>query len=175
MDERVVVAAPQQPVVSRSPAIDQYVVDKRDWLVGLFQHRGHGPESESLAHDVITSILLTSERLEVVPARERDFYVARMAVNLSNNVRRQNVRWKFVPLDERLAIDMGDGPVSSLAVNRALNRLSPANRETVVLRHIAGFSVDDISRELGVTPSAVRMRLFRAMQFLRQELAAAKQ
>jgi RNA polymerase sigma factor (sigma-70 family) len=98
-----------------------------------------------------------------------------MAVNLSNNVRRQNVRWKFVPLDERLAVDRADGPVSSLALNRALNRLSPAIRETVVLRHIAGYSVDDISRELDVTPSAVRMRLFRAMQSLRQELAAAKQ
>jgi RNA polymerase sigma-70 factor (ECF subfamily) len=48
------------------------------------------------------------------------------------------------------------------ALDAALARLSPAFRETFVLRHVEQYSIDEIAQLLGLTPSAVKMRLHRA-------------
>ncbi len=56
------------------------------------------------------------------------------------------------------------------AIERALQELPVEQREAVVLRYIEGFSVREIAAAVGVSPSAVKMRLHRARAALRTRL-----
>lgn len=84
-----------------------------------------------------------------------------------------------VPGDERAEAlaDTRDGPVEQAEsahdraeLSAALNRLSPTLRSVVVLRDVEGLSTKDVATFLGISESAVKVRLFRAHEQLRQEL-----
>lgn len=84
-----------------------------------------------------------------------------------------------VPGDERAAelADASIGPVElaesahdRAELSKALNRLSPTLRSVVVLRDVEGLSTKEVATFLGITESAVKVRLFRAHEQLRHEL-----
>ena len=56
------------------------------------------------------------------------------------------------------------------AVRRAVDRLSPILRETVVLRYFSGLSVEDIAAALAVPEGTVKFRLSEARRKIRQIL-----
>jgi RNA polymerase sigma factor (sigma-70 family) len=58
------------------------------------------------------------------------------------------------------------------ALDAALARLSPAVRETFVLRHVEQWSIEEIAELLGLSDSAVKMRLHRARLQLQDWLEA---
>jgi RNA polymerase sigma factor (sigma-70 family) len=51
-----------------------------------------------------------------------------------------------------------------LSVERTLDALAPSDRECLLLFYYQDWSIDEISRHLGVKPATVRGRLFRARQ-----------
>ena len=53
----------------------------------------------------------------------------------------------------------------------AIESLPPGYRECIVLRDVEGLSYEEISEVMGITVEAVRSRLARARQQLRQKLA----
>jgi RNA polymerase sigma factor (sigma-70 family) len=63
--------------------------------------------------------------------------------------------------DDRAAlIDLAD----------ALGRLDPKDRAIVGMRFVGGFESAEIGREMGMTASAVRVRLHRLLERLRKDL-----
>jgi RNA polymerase sigma-70 factor (ECF subfamily) len=60
--------------------------------------------------------------------------------------------------------------VAMIDLIAALERLKPDDRALLVLRHVAGFNATEIATALEVTPDAVRQRLKRLMDRLREEL-----
>jgi RNA polymerase sigma factor (sigma-70 family) len=73
---------------------------------------------------------------------------------------------------DRLAGQDDDDPERRLledeALQRRLERLSPADRHVLRLAVIAGFNGDELAATLGVSPGAARVRLHRALIRLRQ-------
>lgn len=61
--------------------------------------------------------------------------------------------------------------VLPLEIQRALDRLSPDHREAFVLKHVEQMEYDEIARLTGVGVSALKMRVKRACDQLREELA----
>lgn len=59
-------------------------------------------------------------------------------------------------------------------VESVLSRLAPAQREAFVLLRYEGMSVDDAAAVLGSTPTAVKLRAFRAYEALRAALGQAR-
>jgi RNA polymerase sigma-70 factor (ECF subfamily) len=59
----------------------------------------------------------------------------------------------------------------SLAVSSALERLSPEQREAVVLKIYQGFKFDEMAAILGCPVSTVKSRLYTALDLLKAELA----
>jgi RNA polymerase sigma-70 factor, ECF subfamily len=59
----------------------------------------------------------------------------------------------------------------SLAVASALSRLSPDQRETVVLKIYQGFKFEEMAEILGCPASTVKSRLYTALELLKAELA----
>jgi RNA polymerase sigma-70 factor (ECF subfamily) len=57
-------------------------------------------------------------------------------------------------------------------LERALDRISPAERTVLWLHHYEGLSLADIGSRLDVPPKTVKSRLFTARQALRQALQA---
>ena len=62
----------------------------------------------------------------------------------------------------------------SLAVSSALGRLSPDQREAVVLKIYQGFKFDEMSEILECPVSTVKSRLYTALELLKLELAPVK-
>lgn len=74
------------------------------------------------------------------------------------------------------ATDITGGPEEHTDVERALRairRLPPAYRETLVLRLVEGLTGPEIAQRTGLTPGSVRVNLHRGMARLRDCLAPA--
>lgn len=59
-------------------------------------------------------------------------------------------------------------------VESVLSRLAPAQREAFVLLRYEGMTVDDAAAVLGSTPTAVKLRAFRAYEALRAALGQSR-
>ncbi len=75
-------------------------------------------------------------------------------------------------------MELGPGPQDQLAVKEtgdhvreAITRLSPEQREAIVLQHYEGLSYDEISKVLDCSLDKVKVLIFRAKEKLRVELA----
>lgn len=71
--------------------------------------------------------------------------------------------------DEKLErIETHDTVDTGLAVEQAMNRLPPVDREVLYLFAVAGFKTDEIGLMLGVQGAAIRQRLYRAREKFRR-------
>jgi RNA polymerase sigma-70 factor (ECF subfamily) len=62
----------------------------------------------------------------------------------------------------------------TLAVAGALERLSPEQREAVVLKIYQGFKFEEMAEILACPVSTVKSRLYAALELLKAELAPIK-
>ena len=95
-------------------------------------------------------------------------WVFRIARNLALNYRRDTSRR---PETEALS-DAARPPAqeSAAAMREALDRLAPLDRDVFLLREVAGLSYDEIAASCEISHGAVRTRLHRARQQLREQL-----
>jgi RNA polymerase sigma-70 factor (ECF subfamily) len=96
-------------------------------------------------------------------------WIFQIARNLAMDRLRANQRRPVL-----VEFDDGDGrsadPGLSIALDAALARLSPEDREIFLLREVAGLSYGEIAVASGLTSDAVRSRLHRARLALRAAL-----
>jgi RNA polymerase sigma-70 factor, ECF subfamily len=82
------------------------------------------------------------------------------------------------PAGTEMGITVGGSSVFpmelSLAVASALERLSPEQREAVVLKVYQGFKFEEMSEILSCPVSTVKSRLYTALELLKLELAPIK-
>ena len=82
------------------------------------------------------------------------------------------------PTGTEMGITLGGSSVFpmelSLAVASALERLSPEQREAVVLKIYQGFKFEEMSAILSCPVSTVKSRLYTALELLKLELAPIK-
>jgi RNA polymerase sigma-70 factor (ECF subfamily) len=83
-----------------------------------------------------------------------------------DNVDLQLVDWCCLPETELQSTE------TRRVLDEAVQRLSPALRLVFLLRDVEGLSVKDTADALGITESAVKVRLLRARLRLREELSA---
>jgi RNA polymerase sigma-70 factor (ECF subfamily) len=65
----------------------------------------------------------------------------------------------------------GASPELTLAVTAALDRLTPEQREAVVLKVYEGFKFDEMAEILGCPVSTIKSRLYTALDLMKTELA----
>lgn len=87
----------------------------------------------------------------------------------------KNIRRRDVPIDRAApagADGFGEAPSTELRheLDDALARLSPLLREAFLLKHEAGYSYDELAEIADTSPSAVKMRVHRAREELRELL-----
>ncbi len=92
--------------------------------------------------------------------------------------RRQRIRWQpwdIMKHDRLLRGSAGENPERSTlrreaegTVQEILNRMSPRNRQALILREYEGLSCEDIGVVMGISRSAVKSVLFRAREEFRK-------
>lgn len=85
---------------------------------------------------------------------------------------RRSTRPESADLPERAAVTHAS-PELVLDLRAALERLDPADREVVVLKHVDGWTYDEIASRLGIPRGTVMSRLFSARRRLQSLITGA--
>lgn len=97
----------------------------------------------------------------------------RVGVNLANShFRRLRIAWRARRRSAEPDVHTDPDTADVLAVRRALDELSDAERRAVVARYFLGMSAPEAAEALGSTPGAVRVATHRAVERLRGVLDA---
>ncbi|HEX6886164.1 MAG TPA: RNA polymerase sigma factor, partial [Planctomycetota bacterium] len=141
------------------------------WLRGLARSLVHEPAA---AEDLVQDTWLAA--LRQPPGREPRAWLARVARNLAHNARRgagRRTTREALAHEERPSASppelLAEAEAQRLLAE-AVTHLPEELRVVVVLHHFRGLDSAAIGRELGLSPSAVRTRLQRALEALRREL-----
>jgi RNA polymerase sigma-70 factor, ECF subfamily len=106
-----------------------------------------------------------------------DGWLRRVLVNECTNhasrERRRVANLGVLPVDGPSAPDTGLlSVVDRDLLERGFRRLKPDQRAILVLRHYAGYSMEQIAEELGIPPGTVRSRLHNAHRAMRAAVEA---
>jgi RNA polymerase sigma-70 factor (ECF subfamily) len=139
-------------------------------LVGqVYVVTGSLPEAEEVVQEAFLRALARWRRIREYDVPEA--WVRRVAHNLAvNEVRRARSRLKALTRLGREADQDVPMPDDTVVLVAALRRLPPGHRQALLLHHALDLPVEEVAAQLGVSPAAVRGRLFRARARLRQLL-----
>ena len=138
----------------------------------LFRLVGEREDALDLAQDVFLKAYQNLSKLED-PARFAG-WLFRIAHNEAYSLLRRNRPDDAEILTDPAGSDLRDRlyPVElSLAVERALGRLTRDQREAVLLKVYQGFKFEEMSDILGLPLSTVKSRLYSALDALKESLA----
>ncbi len=117
---------------------------------------------------------------QLVQCRDPDKFAGWLFLILRNRCfaerrRRSRESRSLEPGDEAVASpDRPDGAAEQAdwmgALERALQRLTPEQREVFVLKHVEGLSYEEIAQLAGATVASLKMRMHRAYDRLRELL-----
>ncbi len=122
------------------------------------------------AQDVCQEVLLKrlSHPVEFESEAHERAWLIRVTVNSCKNLRRGLLRRRPVPLEavaEQPAFQPEEG-----GLLEEIQRLSPSDRQVLVLYYYVGYDSNEIAALLSIRPAAVRARLSRARQKLKHRL-----
>jgi RNA polymerase sigma factor (sigma-70 family) len=143
-------------------------------LLGFLVYRtGDRVLAEDVVADTFERVLRTRFRFDPRKSSEKTWLYT-IAVNLlRDSARRSTTEGRAL---ERVAEPVGGGRGPFAAVEdrdelrRALDTLSPEEREAVALRFGADLTVPEIARVAGESRSTVHGRVYRALSKLREEM-----
>lgn len=163
---------------SRDGDDEAYTVLVRRYQHLLYRHaRGMGLDHDTALDMVQDALVKAYMRLE--DCREPEHFRAwlfRICRNLCLD-HLKNIRRKAVSLDameEEPEVRMAPDPTTRDMLRRALGALSTELREAFLLKHDAGYTYDEVARLLGVSESAVKMRVHRARASLVRSLSGER-
>ncbi|PYT06997.1 MAG: RNA polymerase subunit sigma-70 [Acidobacteria bacterium] len=143
---------------------------------------GRPEEAEDLVQETLVRALTSLRRFEGRAALST--YLIRALGNLWKNRLRARSRSRFVEWFRGNALDPPDRAPSAFdllsaedraeQVRRAVARLDPQRRITLLLRELEGLSYEEIATMTAVPVGTVRSRLARARQDLRQWLGGPR-
>ena len=121
-------------------------------------------EAEDIAAEALARVFARWPRVRALERREA--WVLRVASNLAiDHVRRKT------PVPPVISSrDETDAATTRLALADALRDLPRRQREVVVLRHLHGYTQDEVARALGVSTETVKTHLARGVAALRTTL-----
>ena len=133
---------------------------------------GHSETARDLTQEVFLRVSRSGVPDGTLPVESgRRAWIFTIARNLAlNHLRDENRRPVLVGSDALPAASAPATQELSASLNQALAALDEFDRDVFLLRETAGLSYDEIATACAITPDAVRSRLHRARQALRERL-----
>lgn len=128
---------------------------------------GEADAARDLTQDVFVRVTRTA-----IP-RTGDGEIRAWLFSIARNVALDHHRKRVRRPDPVPLGDEGSRPASQdvdLAVSQALTQLADLDRDVFLMREVAGLGYEEIARACGLTPDAVRSRIYRARLQLRAQL-----
>ncbi len=123
-------------------------------------------DAEDVVHDVFLKCFEKSPHFHD-EEHEKAWFI-RVTVNACRDYLRKRKHRDHVPLEE---IHHVTGVESSkIAVLEHVSEISERYRTAIVLHYLEGYSINEISQILRVSPSAVKMRLSRGRELLKERI-----
>lgn len=147
----------------------------------LYRHAHRMVGRSDVAADLVQSAFVKGYRdLDRCEPERVGGWLFRILANLARDHLR-DPRREMLGLEEiPVPTDTRRGPEEALeqaelgrALKDALQRLTPEQREAFVLKHHEGYSYQEIAEMLNVAPAALKMRVHRARETLRELLERA--
>ena len=145
-----------------------------------YGYLGRLEDAQDICHDVLLKALVRDEPF--ASADHEKAWMIRTAINTSKNYLTRAER-RLAESHEDMAdlapayLEEHDAPELTFPegfdLSEAIAMLPPAQREAVLLRYWAGYTVGQIAADAGISPGAVSMRLTRAHATLRAVLEGA--
>jgi len=156
--------------MTTASAEDAYVRYREDVYRFLLRRTGNHYDAEELAQQVFADATAALARAGA-PRSMRAWLFAVAERRLVDELRRRARAARTAGMLAPRADDVAAEPLG--AVEAALHRLPRSQRRIVAMRILEGRTYRDIARELGCNEAACKMRLSRALQRLRDDLALA--
>lgn len=157
---------------------DAYADLVRRHQESIYRHlRGMGVDHDTALDLVQDAFVRAYDRLaecrDHVHFRAWLFRIARnLCLDHLKNVRRSTVPLSTVEHSESIQDGRGETSELDLTMRTALERLPTALREAFLLKHDAGYTYDEVAAMTDASPSAVKMRVHRARETLREFLTS---
>lgn len=153
------------------------LVDRYKGLAYTLAYRmlGDGDSANDISQDSFVAAFRNLERFR--GTSKFSTWLATIVLNKCRDHLRG--RMDFVPLDKIAEIKSSPAPdperIASMhetgdAVQEALSRLSPRDREVLILKHIEELSYEELAVVLGAGVTALKVRAHRARERLREAL-----
>ena len=128
--------------------------------------------AEEIVQEAFVRAWLSPRTPREMPGFER--WLFRSIVNLVRDHQRRRMRW--LGLVPRLSVPAPSWSPASEdpAMHRALDRLSPREREAVYLRFFSDLAYEEVGVTMGLRESTARVLVHRAMEKLRRYLANSR-
>ncbi|MFL6350750.1 MAG: RNA polymerase sigma factor [Bryobacteraceae bacterium] len=152
-------------------AFEQLFERYREPLFGFFRRRlENSARAEDLAQETFLAVVQATSRYE--PRARVRTYLYGIALNLVAAERRKRAKDDLgsEPSRER---GTAASPDANIWVREALERLTPVEREILMLREYEQLSYSEIADVLRIPMNTVRSRLFRSRMSIREYLEPA--
>lgn len=129
---------------------------------------GNSSDAEDAVHDVFIKYMKT---LTVFRDEEHvKSWLIRVTCNVCHDVQRQRKHRNHVSLDELSQMPASTEGVDtdSMGLQQMLAQVSEKNRAAIVLHYLEDYPVEKVADILGLSLSAVKMRLMRGREELKQ-------
>ena len=149
--------------VDRHERLEELFLKYSDLLYRIALVRLYSKED---AEDAVqeTFIKYLSKPFSFYSEGEEKAWLVKVLENVCRDILRRRSKREHLPLDE--ALDIGAEDEVSQGVFDSLSKLSEKYRTVILLHYLEGFSVEEISKALSLTKSAVKMRLSRGREEL---------
>jgi RNA polymerase sigma-70 factor (ECF subfamily) len=171
-DGRLSDAAVVRAVLNGDP--DAYTVLVQRYQDVLYRHAEQMTGEPDVAAEIVQSALVRGyEKLDRCQDAGRvGAWLFRIGANQCKDYLK-DVRRRDVPLQDAEPLTGDPGPEGDAErgelgdrIRGALMRLTPDERQAFVLKHVEGFSYEEMSELLGVSVGALKMRVHRAREGL---------
>jgi RNA polymerase sigma factor (sigma-70 family) len=146
------------------------VKDQSNKLYGFaLKFLRNSEDAQDIVQDVFEKLWINHKKVEVTKAKAWMFTTAHNAMlNLLN--RKQRISYPGndnLPEKVRKDFNMFE---SGQVVDRAVNILPPIQKSIILLRDLEGYSYEEIGEILELSPSQVKVYLFRARNKIKKQL-----
>ena len=132
-----------------------------------FSYMKNKEDAEDVVQEVFTKYFC-GLHLPMNPEQEKAWFL-RVTINQCHDTLRKKGYRTHASLDEVVEVATKENADTG-HLQEALQKLPEKNRGVVILHYLEGYSVEEIAKILQLSQSAVKMRLKRGREFLRDEL-----